>query len=92
MDVESIDPGVDFVARIDEAIKSCGILLSVIGDDWTGGNDPARITQPGDYVRHEVEAALATGIPVVPVLVERARMPTFDELPESLHPCSVPMP
>jgi hypothetical protein len=43
-----------------------------------------RIMDPTDPVRIEVEAALARAIPVIPILVDNARMPTVSDLPESL--------
>jgi hypothetical protein len=36
-------------------------------------------------VRIEIETALAKGIPVIPVLIDRAPMPNVADLPESMH-------
>jgi hypothetical protein len=33
-DVETIEPGVDFVEAIGRALESCGVLLAVIGPRW----------------------------------------------------------
>ena len=41
-----------------------------------------------DWVRIELETALAKTIPVIPVLVEHARLPKPDELPEPLRDLS----
>src|SRR5262249_5612310 len=41
---------------------------------------------PDDFIVIEIGAALARNIPVVPVLVDGARMPKAGELPESLKP------
>ena len=46
--------------------------------------DP-RIGDPDDVVRLEIEAALELGVPVIPVLVGDASMPTTDQLPPTLH-------
>jgi formylglycine-generating enzyme len=47
---------------------------------------PRRIDDPGDFVRIEIEAALERGIPVVPILIDRATMPNPAELPPALAP------
>ena len=39
---------------------------------------------PDDIVRLEIEAALARGVRVIPILVEGAAMPGREDLPESL--------
>src|SRR5689334_4873595 len=43
-----------------------------------------RLDNPDDFVRLEIEAALARDVRVIPILVEGARMPRADELPASL--------
>ena len=86
-DVDSIDPGDDFVEVITAAVGSCDVLLALIGDRWLTITDAAgsrRIDNAGDFVRLEIEAALARNIRVVPVLVGGARMPRADDLPASL--------
>jgi formylglycine-generating enzyme len=87
MDVDSIPIGVDFREHITAAVDQCDILLAVIGRNWTGepGN-PRRIDEPRDFVRIEIEAALERGIPVVPILIDRATMPNPAELPPTLAP------
>jgi hypothetical protein len=81
-------PGVDFVQRITEAVAACDVLLVVIGPRWATLSDDRgpRLSNPGDYVRLEVETALASAeVTVIPVLVGGARMPKRDELPESVR-------
>jgi hypothetical protein len=88
-DVDSIGPGEDFVAVLENAVGSCDVLLAVIGARWTAITDEdgaRRLDDPADFVRLEIEAALARNVLVVPVLVDGARMPTADELPPSLAP------
>ena len=61
------------------------IALVVVGTRWFGGQrGRRRIDDPADPVRIEVETALRSGMSVVPVLVEGARMPRVDQLPDSL--------
>ena len=38
-DVNTLLPGTNFGARIEEAISSCGALLAVIGPGWEGASD-----------------------------------------------------
>ena len=43
-----------------------------------------RLFRDDDYVRHEIATALARNIPVIPVLVRGAKMPTPESLPPDL--------
>lgn len=64
-------------------------MLVVIGRSWSAireSSSRSRLFETDDYVRMEVEAALAQDIPVIPILVEGARMPADRDLPESLRP------
>ena len=88
-DVTAIEPGTDFTQRVDEAIAQCDATLVVIGSDWlsmSGPDGTRRLDEPDDYVRREVGAALAAGVRVVPVLVDRAELPAPEDLPEALRP------
>ena len=60
-DVDSIQPGDDFADVITEAVSSCAVLLAVIGPRWlaTARPDERRLDDAGDFVRLEIEAALA---------------------------------
>jgi WD40 repeat protein len=86
-DVESIQPGDDFVDAIATAVGSCAVLLALIGDRWLTITDKEgrhRLDDPEDYVRLEIGAALERGVRVIPVLVEGALMPRADQLPPPL--------
>jgi TIR domain len=85
-DVDSIEPGDDFTEVINEAVGSCLVLLAVIGRAWldAAGEDGPRLDDPDDFVRLEIEAALARDVRVIPVLVDGARMPKREHLPPSL--------
>jgi hypothetical protein len=88
-DVDSIDPGEDFVAVLENAVGSCDVLLAVMGTHWltvTDEDGKRRLDDPADFVRLEIEAALSRNVLVVPVLVDGARMPAADDLPASLAP------
>jgi hypothetical protein len=89
MDVD-LEPGIDFVERITQAVGSCHVLLVVMGPRWAtlqGDSGRARIAEPDDFVRLEVETALRrSDVTVIPLLVAGARMPEPAELPEALRP------
>ncbi len=91
-DVETIEPGVDFVDAIGRALQSCGVLLAVIGPRWASLQDDAgrrRLDDPNDYTRLEIATALARpDVRVIPVLVEGAEMPAGEALPEDLKALS----
>ena len=86
MDVEGIEPGVDFVDALERAVGSCEVLIVLIGKDWlvADGAGKRRLDDPGDFVRIETAAALARNIRVVPVLVDDAEMPRANQLPADL--------
>lgn len=87
MDVAGIEPGRDFRRVIDEHVASCGVLLAIIGKNWTDAKDEdgrLRLDDPMDFVRLETASALKRDIPVVPVLVHGARMPRAEQLPDDL--------
>jgi len=88
MDVDTIEPGADFVEYIDEAVGSCDVLIALIGDEWLDCRDAQgtrRLDDPEDFVRLEVAAGIQRDIRVIPVLVEGATMPRTEELPEPLR-------
>jgi YVTN family beta-propeller protein len=87
MDVDAILPGVDFVKRIEDVVASTDILLVLIGPDWTSVKDAhgqARLDDPRDVVRLEIETALERGTAIIPVLLGQTDMPRSEQLPEPL--------
>ena len=87
MDVAGIRPGVDFVQAIEQNVADCGVLLAIIGPTWatiTGTSGQRRLDDPNDFVVLEIASALKREVPVIPVLVHGARMPSQEQLPESL--------
>ena len=85
-DIDSIELGDDFVEKITTAVGSCDVLLALIGARWltVTSQEGRRLDDPADFVRLEIEAALARNVRVIPILVDGARMPRADELPPSL--------
>ena len=87
-DVDSIPLGTDFREVISAAVQRCDVLLVVIGERWLEVKDDEgrrRIDDPDDYVRLEISSALDRKIPVIPVLVGRATIPTQESLPAPLQ-------
>lgn len=87
-DVLDIAPGADFVEAIRQRLAGAQAVLVLIGPRWAGGDSPGmrRIDDAQDFVRLEVQEALASGAKLIPVLLPGARMPAEDELPEALKP------
>ena len=88
LDIDSIPLGLDFRKHISDSVGQCNVLLALIGDSWinaTNDQGSRRLDDPTDFVRLEVESALKRDIPVIPVLVGKARMPSATELPSSLQ-------
>ena len=89
MDIETIEPGLDFTQVVDMAVGASAVVVAVIGRSWltiTDEHGQRRLDNPDDYVRHELSAALAREMRVIPVLVQGARMPDAKELPDPLKP------
>jgi formylglycine-generating enzyme required for sulfatase activity len=87
-DVDSMPPGFDFRRELTKQVAGCDVFLAVVGDAWlamSGPDGSRRLDDPADFVRIEIEAALARDIPVIPVLVGNAPVPKAAELPESLR-------
>jgi hypothetical protein len=79
-DVDNIPPGVRFDTHLDDALQNCGLVLAIIGPDWV----TPRLSEPQDHLRLEIEYALRREIPIIPVLVRDADIPTASEIPESI--------
>ncbi len=88
MDLDSIEPGLDFAEVIREAVDSCAVLVALIGPQWatlTDKEDRRRLDNPDDYVRFEIQTALECGVRVIPVLVDGALMPEPEQLPAEMQ-------
>jgi TIR domain/PAN domain len=89
MDVDHIPAGVDFVDYLHSQVAACDVFLAVIGPNWLDVRDDSgrrRFDDPDDFVTIEIAAALARNIRVIPVLVDGARTPKADKLPDSVKP------
>src|ERR1700758_2780596 len=64
MDVDNIEPGFDFVKVLEEQVAQCDVLVLIIGKGWIDARDESgarRLDNPADFVRIEIESALAQG-------------------------------
>src|SRR5690349_17123265 len=89
MDVDSIEPGLDFAEAIERAVGRCRAVLVLIGGSWTAVRDEQgrrRLDDPDDLVVLEVRAALERDVRVIPVLVDGAPAPRRVDLPAELAP------
>jgi hypothetical protein len=87
MDIDTLEPGTDYVEAIQNAVNRCSAMVTVIGPDWTSAHDERgrrRLDNPTDWVRVEIAAALHGGVRVFPLLVGGAIMPVEEELPDEL--------
>ncbi len=86
-DIDSIPYGVDFRQQRRNLLDRCDVLVAIVGSRWNAADESGAypITDPTDWVRIEIETALSKNIPVIPVIVDRARMPKPYELPESMR-------
>lgn len=85
MDIDNIPLGADFREHITDTLTRCDVLLAIVGPHWLDGPAGNRLSEETDWVRIEIEAALAKKIPVIPVLIDHVQMPAPNALPESLR-------
>jgi hypothetical protein len=92
MDIDTIEPGVDFRDAIREAVAVSDVFLSVIGTNWLAAVDSKgrrRLADPADFVRVEIHSALERAaehddVRIVPTRVNGAEMPAVEDLPAEL--------
>ena len=86
-DIDTILLGKPFVSTLMDEMNRTDAVLAIIGPSWltvTDASGGRRIDAPDDFVRREIEAAFKLSVPILPVLVANASMPTIDELPPSI--------
>ena len=67
-DIDDIPYGVNFKTHLDRVVSECGIMLVMIGPDWSNATDAKgqrRLDDPTDFVRIEVESAIERGLTVI---------------------------
>lgn len=85
-DVVDLRPGEDYLQVLTQRISGAVAVLVVIGPRWLAAerDGQRRLEQEDDVVRQEVQIALGSGKPVIPVLVGGAAMPEAVMLPPPL--------
>lgn len=87
-DKDSIAGGEDWTLAIKESLAGEGVvMLALIGPTWASvldENGRARLHDPGDWNRIEIEQALQLRKRIIPVLIDYARMPKEADLPATI--------
>ncbi|TNC81289.1 MAG: hypothetical protein C9356_09285 [Oleiphilus sp.] len=85
LDSHSIPPASHFDDVIKEAINTSDVMLSVIGENWLQTLKENEASDSKDFVVDEITHAISNKVAIVPVIVERARLPREADLPESIR-------
>jgi tetratricopeptide (TPR) repeat protein len=85
-DTLSFEPATQFPDEIARWVRQCQLMVVLIGPDWCGAAENSLKQREDDWVRREVEIAVASGRPLLPVLLTGAHMPRADQLPQSMLP------
>jgi len=88
LDVQQIAPGVNFIKALEREIDRSDVLVLIIGPHWLSGSETStknRLLDPEDFVRKEIGRAMASSVPIVPVLVGGGHLPAAEEVPEVLR-------
>ena len=88
MDIDTIDLGTDFTEAIGRAVASYDVVIGLMGrrrSDATDAQGRRRLDDPDDFLRLELETALARDVFVIPPLVEGTAYPAAERLPRSLE-------
>jgi HD superfamily phosphohydrolase YqeK len=72
--------GKEWFSQIESASSRARVLIAVIGPDWKPRDSK------DDWVSRELKAAFTQQVPVLPLLVAKAKLPHPDDLPEELAP------
>lgn len=76
-DVNSIGPGEDFAAKLEDTLAVSEVFVPLVGESWMSSFVERRHKCEGeiDYVMKEVETAAERNMRTLPVLIDGARMP-----------------
>lgn len=88
MDIDDIPLGVDFREYLNEQLAEVEVMLLLIGPNWLNSVDNhgnRRLEKPDDFVRVEVEAALASKVRVIPLYIGGVQGIDEKKLPPSLQ-------
>jgi hypothetical protein len=80
--VDETDGGIDQteLRELENRVRDADIVVATVGQHWL-----KRIQNDYDPVRLVIHAVIASRIPIIPVLVNDARMPGREQLPPEIH-------
>lgn len=81
MDVDRVRIG-NWRKQVDEALAECAAVIVVMGPLWQAELESRPAIR--DQVRYEITQALRLGKIIIPVAVDRARLPDHSELPDDI--------
>lgn len=87
IDLKGLDGSPDWLHELERQVAASEAMISVICPEWVEVRDSdgrRRLDSDSDFVRFELAEAFRRGIPVIPVLVDGARMPRGSQLPDNL--------
>lgn len=84
VDIEGIASGSRFADVIETNLHDCDVICALIGVDWGTTLRSRSELEERDWVRFEIETALAAQKPILPLLVRPAARPEKNALPQSL--------
>lgn len=88
IDVTKINTGNDFTEVITQALDKSDYFLVLIGNTWLTCKDAQgnrRLDNKDDFVRREIQLAIAQKIKIIPLLLEESRMPLGEDLPADIQ-------
>ena len=86
LDIDGNIPiGFPWAKWLDQQVGQCDLMLVLIGRTWVPEFSARSAPGQRDYVRVEIESALARNIPVVPVFLGDAPVPSPADLPPSIQ-------
>ena len=86
-DLDSNRGAQNYIEQINDALSRSRVVIAIIGPNWAtaiGPDGVSRLDDSNDLVRLELEAALMSGIAIVPVIAGSAVPPSSGQLPQSL--------
>jgi TIR domain len=85
MDVRDLSGGQVFDAIIVAELARADVLVAVIGPNWVPLLKTRLANGSKDLMRQEIAMALVGGAIVIPVLIDRAANPKFEDLPDDIR-------
>jgi formylglycine-generating enzyme required for sulfatase activity len=87
MDIDGDIPlGLPWAQWLDSQVAACDLMLVLIGRSWVAEFEARSAPGERDFVRVEIESALARRIPVVPIFLGDAPAPKSASLPSAIRP------